>query len=167
MFEATIKQTEPMTVAYKTMRGPYSQTPQGYQALYQWIGRHGLQPTGMPEAVYFTSPGETPESEAMWELWAPVAAEADAASADESGIGVKPIEPQTVASAMHKGPYEQVAPVYAALGAWVTENGYRMVGPPRELYYSDPDEVPPEEYLTEIQLPVAHVEEAVSSRSGS
>jgi effector-binding domain-containing protein len=32
---------------------------------------------------------------------------------------------------------------------------YRPAGPPRELYLNDPQEVPPEEYLTEVQVPVA------------
>jgi effector-binding domain-containing protein len=43
---------------------------------------------------------------------------------------------------------------------WKTEmaaKGYRMAGPPMERYYSDPEKVPPEEYRTEVLLPVVKV----------
>ena len=153
MFEPTIKQIEAQTVAFKVMHGPYSQTPEGYGELYGWIGQHGLQPAGMPQAVYLTMPGETAESESVWELWAPVAEGAEVV-ADERAIGVKRIEAGTVASAMHRGPYDEVGPVYEKLFAWIPTQQCAVCGPPREVYFSDPAEVPPEEYLTEIQIPV-------------
>jgi effector-binding domain-containing protein len=157
MFAAEVKQTESMTVAYIVMHGPYAQTPEGYGRLYGWIAMHGMQPVGMPSAVYLTMPSEVPEAEAVWELWAPVAGEAAESAPDESGIGIKRVEPCTVASTMHKGPYESVEPTYDALFAWITGNGYRPSGPPSETYFSDPANTPPEEYLTEIQVPVEHV----------
>jgi effector-binding domain-containing protein len=157
MFEAQVKQTDPITVAYVTMHGAYAQTPEGYGRLYGWIAMHGLQPTGMPSAVYLTMPSEVSEAEAVWELWAPVAGEVPAAEPDESGIGIKRVESCTVASTMHKGPYESVEPAYNALFAWIAGNGYRPSGPPSETYYSDPATTLPEEYLTEIQVPVERV----------
>ena len=154
MFDPSIKQIEEQTVAFKVMTGSYSQIPQGYGQLYAWVGQHGLQPTGMPQAVYLTPPDETPESEAIWELWAPVAPNASEVAADEQAIGVKRIDAGLVASIMHRGPYEGIAPDYERLFAWIPGQGCTICGPPREVYYSDPDEVPPEEYLTEIQVPV-------------
>ena len=156
MFEATIKQAEPKTVAVLPMHGSYEQIPEGYGRLYGWIAQHGMQPAGMPEAVYLTMPDPTGESEALWELWAPVAGDAEIAP-DESGIGTRRVPATTVASTMHKGPYDTIEPTYDALAKWVTEQGYQMAGPPHEAYYSDPEEVPPEEYLTEISFPVAKV----------
>ena len=153
MLEATIKQKEPMTVAVLPMRGPYAQVPEGYGRLYGWIAQHGLQPAGMPEAVYFTSPAEVPESEAVWELWAPIAGDAEIPP-DESGIGTRLVPATTMASAMHKGPYDTIESTYAALAGWVAQQGYRLAGPPHEAYYSDPNDVPPEETLTEILFPV-------------
>lgn len=154
MTTPSIVQTEPLTVAYLTMRGSYAQTPEGLGRLYAWIGTHGLQPTGMPTAVYLTVPAETPESEAVWELWAPVAGEAGAAEPGPAGIGIKQVASVTAATVMHKGPYDSVASSYESLGQWIAENGYSFAGPPMERYYSDPAEVPPEEYLTEILIPV-------------
>jgi effector-binding domain-containing protein len=146
--------TEPQTVAFIAMRGPYTQTPEGYGRLYGWIGQHGLQPAGMPAAVYLTMPGETPESKAVWELWAPVAGPVTESEPDESGVGVKQIGAATAVSAMHTGPYDKVGPVYDEVWRWMEEHAYLPDGPPMERYYSDPAEVPPEEYLTEVLIPV-------------
>lgn len=154
MFEAQIKKTDPQTVAFKVMHGPYDQIPQGYGELYGWVERYGLQPTGMPQAIYLTIPDVTPESEAEWELWAPIAGGAGDVVRDEQGFGVKRVEPETVASVMFKGPYDQIAPAYVELAQWIEGQGYTEIGPPREIYHSDPERVPPAEYLTEIQIPV-------------
>lgn len=157
MFEPQVKEAEGQTVAFKVMRGSFAQVPSGYEALYGWIGRHGLQPVGMPHTIYLTMPGEVPEDEVTWELWAPVAGGLAEAEPDEQGVGIKQVAPQVVASAMHKGPYDQVGPTYDQLFRWIAEQGYQVVGPPREVYYSDPAEVPPEEYLTEVRIPVARL----------
>lgn len=154
MIEPQIKQTEPMTVAFLSMRGAYDQIPQAMGQLYGFVTASGWTPTGMPHAVYFTPPDAGPESEAEWELWAPVT-DAPESGPDENGLGAKRVPPTLVASAMHKGSYEGVETTYRELGEWVAAEGYRMVGAPMEIYYSDPAEVGPEEYLTEIQFPVA------------
>jgi len=155
MFEAKVITTETATVAYVTMRGPYAQIPETMGRLYGWIGQHGLTPVGMPEGVYFTDPAEVPEAEALWEVRAPVSGDPAETEPDESGIGVKRIEPVTAASTMYKGPYNDIAPTYEALVGWIAENGYEISGPPSELYYSDAEKVPPSEYLTEVRIPIA------------
>ncbi|MDO8880518.1 MAG: GyrI-like domain-containing protein [Coriobacteriia bacterium] len=154
MFEAEIKQSEAQTVAYLPMRGAYSQTPEGYGQLYGWIAQHGLTPAGMPAAVYLTMPPETPESEARWELWAPIAGDAAEQEPDAAGVGVRHVPSTTVASTVHTGPYETVAPTYDALWTWIAAQGYRPAGPPMEVYYSDPATVAPEDYMTEIRIPI-------------
>ncbi len=153
MFVAEIKQTEPMTVAYIPMQGSYSRIPEAFQKLYQWIGRHGLTPAGMPGATYFTMPQPGHDELSRWELWAPLAPGAIEAPPDVDGVGVEVRKGETVASTVHKGPYDTVGPAYDALGKWIEENGHSVVGPPHEIYMSD-ENVPPEETLTEIQFPV-------------
>lgn len=148
MSEPQVVTTEPATVAFITMHGTYDTTPSGFQKLYDWVVGHGLVPAGMPEAVYLSPPSE----DATWELWAPVAETAPRDASDE-GIGIKRVEPATVASVMHVGSYEGLSEVYRELFEWVAANGYVVAGPPRERYYSPPD-VPPEEYRTEVLIPV-------------
>jgi effector-binding domain-containing protein len=60
----------------------------------------------------------------------------------------------TVASTVHRGPYEEVGPAYHTLSGWIQDNGHQIAGPPREIYRNDPQEVPPEEVLTEVQWPI-------------
>lgn len=154
VMKPSIKQADPMSVAYINMHGPYQQIPLAMGMVYGWIGRKGLQPVGMPMGVYLTSPETVPEAEAVWEVWAPVGGDVEEAEPDDAGIGIKHIPAMTIASVVHKGPYESIAPTYDALAAWVAEQGYLMAGPPREAYLNDPGEVTPEEALTEVMFPV-------------
>ena len=154
MFAPSISQTEATTVACLAMHGPYAQIPQGYAMLYQWVEANGYVPMGMPRAAYLTDPAHTPEAEAVWELWAPVQPGPLPSGPDDKGLGIKIIAPRTLVTAMHKGPYDAVGAAYEALAAWLAEQGYETAGPPEEAYLTDPAEVPPEEYLTEIAFPV-------------
>lgn len=156
MIEATVKETEPLTVAYLPMRGEYAQIPDGYRQLYEWIDHYGLQPAGMPEAVYLTAPETTPQDEAMWELWAPVAPGLAETEPSDDRIGVKLVAQETVASTVHRGPYDALGSVYEELTKWTEDNGYTMIGPPREVYLTGPD-TPQSETLTEIQFPIQRV----------
>lgn len=154
MPDPEIKQIEAQTVAFLEMRGEYAQTPEGYGQLYGWIAQQGLASEGMPAAVYLTMPPEVPESEARWELLAPVAGAPAEREPDASGIGIRHTGPVTVASVMHVGPYETVAPTYEMLFKWIAQGGYHPAGPPMEVYYSDPATVSPEKYRTEVRVPV-------------
>lgn len=61
-----------------------------------------------------------------------------------------------MATTIHKGAYETISSGYSALGKWIGTNGYRIIGPSRESYLTDPSRgTPPSEYITEIQFPVA------------
>lgn len=153
MSEPIVKSTDPVLVAFVSMRGPYSQIPEGYGRLYGWAQQSGLTPTGMPSAVYLTDPATVPESEAAWELWAPVAG-GDERAVNEEGLGVKRVPSMKVASLMYKGPYETLGSAYEQLAAWLGQQQLVPAGPPMETYFSDPDTTAPEEYLTEIMFPV-------------
>ena len=58
-------------------------------------------------------------------------------------------------SVMHKGPYTELGKAYAYAFKWVEENGYKIVGAPRESYIDGPwnkqDEA---NWLTELQIPI-------------
>lgn len=149
-----VRTTDPETVAFLEMHGAYSQTPEGYGRLYGWIAQHGLEPCGMPGAVYLTMPSDVPEPDARWELWAPVAGNPEEMPPDEDGVGIKRVPETLVISAMHRGPYETLAPRYDAIWEYMSGHGYVPDGPPMERYYSDPETVAPEDYLTEILIPV-------------
>jgi len=152
--EPAVVTTEPVVVAVLRLSGSFAQIPGGYGRLYAWIAERGLHATGMPAAVYLSMPPEVPEEAAVFELWAPIADDIPDAEPDAADIAIRH-EPATQAlSAMHMGPYDTMGSTYEAMLLWMTEHGYAMDGPPMERYYSDPNEVPPEEYLTEVLIPV-------------
>jgi effector-binding domain-containing protein len=154
MIEAQLKTTDPETVAFISMQGPYEQIPEAMGQLYGWVGQHGMQPVGMPAGVYLTDPKEG-QAEALWELRTPVAGDLPEAPVDDARCGIKRVNPHLVAFAMHHGPYETIESTYNELAAWIESSGFEVVGPPEELYYSDPDTTAPADYLTEIRFPVA------------
>jgi effector-binding domain-containing protein len=57
-------------------------------------------------------------------------------------------------SVIHKGPYQEVDVAYTRIFEYMAENGLEQAAPPRSLYLNDPNEVPEEELLTEVQVPV-------------
>jgi DNA-binding transcriptional MerR regulator len=60
-----------------------------------------------------------------------------------------------VAWAVYKGSYAQLPAAYRAVYEWMVENGHEPAGDPREIYYTDPDEVSdPADYVTGIVWPV-------------
>jgi effector-binding domain-containing protein len=155
MIEVTVKETEPVTTAFIRKRGSYDQIPMAMGALYNWVGEHGLTPAGMPSGVYLTAPDATAEQSAEWELRTPLAGDPVPCEPDGTGCGVARVPSHLVASTMYRGPYDSIAPTYIELSEWVGSHGYHVAGPPEELYYSDPDTTPPDEYLTEVRLHVA------------
>lgn len=146
-----------MTVAFLRLHGPYAQIPEGFGRLYTLTGECGLNPVGMPAAVYLTSPAIVPEAEARWELWLPVAGTPEPHEPDAASLGVKVVDPTLVVSAMHRGPYDTLPETYEQMTAFISEHGYEPDGPIMERYYSDPNQVAPDQYLTEVLIPVRSV----------
>jgi len=152
--EVTVKKTEPRTVAYKGVKGSFKQVPGTIGEIVNWIMQRGLSMSGPPVGVYFNDPGQVAEEELLWEIQWPLDGDVDLREPDEQGVGVKLVESYEAASTVHRGPYENVGPVYGALVQWIMENGYDIAGAPEEAYLNDPNTVPQEEILTEVRFPV-------------
>jgi effector-binding domain-containing protein len=75
---------------------------------------------------------------------------------DSERVKVYELPAATMASVIHKGAYNAFNQAYEAVLKWIDANGYKIVGPPREiyLYCSDPVRQDDESYVTEIQFPV-------------
>jgi effector-binding domain-containing protein len=59
------------------------------------------------------------------------------------------------ASAVYKGPYDNMQPTFDALKEWISENGYKWTGVVYEFYLNSSKEVPKSELLTEIAYELA------------
>jgi len=119
--------------------------------LMGWVMKRGVKMAGPPFAVYYSSPDEMSRGEMQFEVGIAFVGEAQ----EEGNIQIKTFPAQNVLSAIHKGPYSQIASVYAALMEYATKNGYEVTGPPMELWLTNPMEVAESELLTEVRFPVA------------
>jgi effector-binding domain-containing protein len=153
--EVGVKQTEPITVAYVARKGSFATIGEAMGALFGWIAQQGYTPAGPLRGTFYNAPGQVPEDELFWRICAPIAGDVAPFGPDAQGFGVKELEPHQVATIMHTGPFEEVGETYTALGGWIAENGYQIVGPSTEIWLSDPDVTPVADLLTEIQFPVA------------
>lgn len=72
------------------------------------------------------------------------------------GVDIRDLEETTAACTVHNGAYQRLGEAYDALLKWVSENGYEITGPLREMYLhiSKPVRQDDESYVTEIQVPV-------------
>jgi effector-binding domain-containing protein len=61
-----------------------------------------------------------------------------------------------VASVIHRGPMDEVVPVYEGLVRWIDESGYQLAGRSRELYHESHHDNPSLN-VTELQMPVARI----------
>jgi DNA-binding transcriptional MerR regulator len=56
---------------------------------------------------------------------------------------------------VHRGPYTELSRSYRALSEWVDLYDFVTAGPPREIYWTDPQKTPdPADYVTELVWPV-------------
>jgi DNA-binding transcriptional MerR regulator len=62
----------------------------------------------------------------------------------------------TMAAIVHHGSYDTIGEAHEAILMWIEANGYRIVGPDRELnlYHTMPIRLDDPSYITEIQYPV-------------
>ena len=149
-----LKDVEPLTVAFIKVKGHFNQIPAAFSKLYTWIIEKGYKPSGPAIAVYCNIPGQIPDNELEWELRSQISADASEINANKEGLGVKYIGAAYVASVTHEGLYEKLEGTYHSLTNWIEASKYEVNGPPEELYFNSPEEVPPSELLTEIRFPV-------------
>jgi effector-binding domain-containing protein len=117
----------------------------------EWVMKRGLQMAGPPFAVYYSSQEDMARGEMQFDVGIPFIGDAQG----EGKIQIKTFPAQEVLSAIHKGPYSQIAPVYAALMEYAAQNDYEVTGAPMELYLTNPMEVAESDVLTEVRFPIA------------
>jgi effector-binding domain-containing protein len=153
--EAKIRKTEPMTVAFITMKGSLSLINSAFGKLYTFVAEQGFIPAVPPARTYFNIPGKVPDQELKWELRVPIVGICDSSGPDAKGLGFRCLEETTVASIIHKGPFSTIGDTYKALISWIDNNGYKIIGSPEEVYLTEPGNTPPAEILTEVRFPVS------------
>jgi effector-binding domain-containing protein len=128
----------------------YSDIGQLFGELFAYLGQHRISPAGPPIGIYHDE--EFREQDVDVEVAVPVAG---SVPEGERVKGQELPAVEEMACIVHQGSYETVGGTYGQLMAWIEANGYRMVGPVREVYVRGPESGgDPSTYVTEIQLPV-------------
>lgn len=78
----------------------------------------------------------------------------DTTISGNAGVYGRELEGGTMATAVHHGPFEEIATAYHTLTNWISEHGHEIAGPPREIYLNDPQTVSPKELLTRVEFPI-------------
>ena len=120
----------------------------GFGALMGTIGSESVAPSGPPLIVYHDVIDE--ETEGDIEVCVPVTG----TIASPGEVYIRELEGGPMAATVHHGPYDQIAPAYQTITAWISDHGHEMAGPPREIYLNDPQIVAPEDLLTRIEFPI-------------
>lgn len=151
-YEVVIKEVPAMRVAgLRDIVANYGSQGPLWNELMGYVFQNGGKPAGPCLTVYFDE--EYKESDVDLEVVQPV----EGPLSSGGRIRVYDLESvPTMASTIHRGPYSGFNDAYGALMQWISANGYRIVGPNREIYLrSSGDEgVTPEDFVTEVQFPV-------------
>jgi effector-binding domain-containing protein len=118
------------------------------------VQKGGYHIAGAIMLVVYSDPSQVPEEELLWEVWVPVAYPGPMGAAENDKMGFKYVDPMFVAYTYHIGAYGAIDQAYKDLFAWAGRTRQNIVGPPVEMYWSDPMTVPEEKLVTEIWLPV-------------
>jgi effector-binding domain-containing protein len=78
-----------------------------------------------------------------------------AAVTPPAGMFVETLPATEAAVTIHTGAYEGLGDAHAAVEQWLAEQGLHKAGPAREIYLTDPGEVPdPKQWKTQLVWPV-------------
>jgi len=155
MYKITEKQSPCQTVLCIRRRGPYRLIAGMIPELCCYAEDKGLDIIGPPMFIcHEMTPEEAMKADenecADVEVVIPISGPTE----ENEEITCYEIPSETMACVIHRGPYDSVTPAYEALFAWIADNGKEITGPIREIYLNDPEEVQPEEILTQICIPV-------------
>lgn len=131
--------------------------------LFGWIMQRGLQITQPPFVVYYTSPMEVTPEKMEYEVGIPFNGDA---MGDER-VEIKIMPKHKVLSTIHKGPYAEIAPIYAEMMQYIMGGKYEMIGAPREVYLNHPGEVDEDELLTEVMFPIIDLDDCGGCENNS
>jgi effector-binding domain-containing protein len=156
--DVLLKQVEPLLVAsVRAILPTHSAVGGLFGEVYEALRPH------IHEALY-PNPEQGGQSIVLWYDGEFKESDVDGAAAfilrcpiPESGrVKVHELPAATMASTVHHGAYLTIGEAHEAVLTWIETNGYRIVGPDRELnlYHTPPIRQDDPSYITEIQYPV-------------
>jgi AraC family transcriptional regulator len=152
--QVAVKRIDPLRVAYVRHIGPYDQCGAAWRTLMMWAGPRGLLgPDTVRLGISHDDPDITPAARLRYD--AALVVPGSAVGTGE--VAIQETAGGAYAVAIHRGPYERLSGTYAALcGQWLPASAREARNlPPLEFYRTSFEQAPPEEFITEICVPVA------------
>jgi len=121
-----------------------------YARVNEYLRRQGVKDNGLCLTLWHSLADvyENEDAEAIVQI--------DRSLPGTDQVKVYELPPTQVAAAVHQGDFEDFTQGHAALLEWIDANGYKLVGPYREIYIKH-DKVNLSDSTTEIQYPVEKV----------
>jgi DNA-binding transcriptional MerR regulator len=157
-YDVMLKQVEPQLVAsVRAILPDHSAVGALFGEVYEALGPHVGEALG-------PHPGEAGQTLVLWYDNEYHDEGVDGAAAfklrcrapDHGRMRVHELPAALMAAAVHHGSYNTIGDAHEAILRWVEANGYRIVGPDREvnLYNAMPIRLDDPSYVTELQYPV-------------
>jgi len=149
--DVVVKKIEPFKIAsVRDVIPTYSEQGEIWSELEGYLAAQRVRPVGPCLTMYHDEGYKEHDVDA--EVAEPIVADLP----ETPRVRVRTLPAVEVVSAVHRGPYTSLGEAIEAVIQWTEANGYRIVGPEREIYLqpgrngsqADPDTV------TEIQFPV-------------
>jgi len=153
--EPVIKKVPALRVICKRDKGIYSETITRLitdlcnQLFYPENRKGGVRTTGPFMTIYYDS--DYRDKDADMECAVPIAGKI---VINDPAMDIRTIAGGRVLSLVYKGPYSGLHEAWSRINAYAEEKQYQVTAPGRELYYNSPAEVPEQELLTELQVPI-------------
>lgn len=151
--DVSIRRIDPMHVAFVRHVGPYMDVGSAFDKLGQWAGMNGLfGPNSVMLGIPHDDPDVTPADKLRYDAALTVAP----GTPGSGEVATMTVGGGEYAVAVHKGPYENLSNTYRSLyGGWLPTSGRELRdAPPLEIYRNMPGQVPPEELLTDVCVPL-------------
>jgi len=129
-------------------------TPPEQGAMWDELGGYLAMHKVRPSGICFTLYHDEDFKERDWDL--EVCEQIDADLTESKRVKVRSLPTTTMACAIHNGPFTTINEAYNAIGKWLDVNGFRIVGPCREVYLNSANNGSQTDSntVTEIQFPV-------------
>lgn len=157
VYEVVLKKVAPQLVASVSGVIPgYDESGPVFDRLFDEVYDHvcrdqGVRQVGQGIALYHDhedGSNRDIQVEALAPLYAPLKGSARVQVYELPGV-------ETMASVVHQGAFASLGLAYRAMMNWIERNGYTIAGPCREIYLQYERDGDPDQYVTEIQYPVA------------
>lgn len=152
-YEVVLKKVEAQRVASaRDTLSAYSAVGALFDELRSYAESHGIRPSAWLSVWRDEEYKETDvDSEAAFAAEGPLPEDGRVRESELPAV-------ESMASTVHHGSFDTIGGAYAALLAWIEENGFRVSGPHREVYLRGGNEQGNPDYVTEIQFPVEKAE---------